>query len=234
MFGSTIENGNSSGSGLLIANNRDCGVIVTNRHVVDPVYFGSAKNVIAARYDVSLASEEDWHEAKVAAIHNDLDLAILVVKRRFGAKGAVRVASLHVIEQGDEVVALGNPDGIDFVTTEGIVSKLSDDGLVTTCPINPGNSGGPLISRNKGTVVAFNTWTRVDLQNFNGAVLAERVLRRKTPPDDSRPKGHSIAKMFHAAKDTWLSDPEDSSWEWYAEQEQVAELLATIPIEKPN
>ena len=234
LFGSTVNSGGGTGSGLLIANDRDLGIIVTNRHVVDAVFAGAAENVIAVRCEISLASEDEWYEAKVAAIHKDLDLAILTVRKRFASKGAVRVASFHSIEQGDEVVALGNPEGIDFVTTEGIVSKIGNDTLATTAPINPGNSGGPLILKNRGAVIAFNTGTLVDLQNFNISILAERVLRRSTPADDSPPVLHPKAILFWVAKNAWKSSTPSSSWNWYADQEQVIDLLSTVPLEKPK
>lgn len=236
-LGSTVTEGGVSGSGLLIVNDRDLGIIVTNRHVIDPLYSGSTDNVIAALYEVSLASEVEWHEARVVAIHKELDLALLILRKRFPSRGAVQIATHDVIEQGDEVVALGNPMGVDFVTTERIVSKSDDSMILTTCPINPGNSGGPLILKNRGLVAGFNTITWVDLQNVNGAIIAERVFPRGMIAAQQSNQGSSLRvvllnsiQRFLSGLFRDLSSNESDPWDWVAEREQVLELLDQVPI----
>lgn len=240
-LGSTVTEGGGSGSGLLVVNDRDLGIIVTNRHVVDPLYSGFTDNVIAADYEVSLASEEEWHAARVVAIHKELDLALLILRKRFRSRGAVQIATQGVIEQGDEVVALGNPLGIDFVTTEGIVSKSDETGILTTCPINPGNSGGPLILKNRGLVAGFNTLGSIGLQNFNGAIIAERVFPRSMIAAQRPSQGGSLRVVLLNAIQRFLSglfrDPSSDKsdpWDWVAEREQVLELLDQVPIVHPN
>jgi S1-C subfamily serine protease len=62
---------------------------------------------------------------------------------------------------GEEVIAIGNPLGLQFSVTEGIVSavrKVGEDGkgyIQTDTPLNPGNSGGPLINK-KGEIIGIN------------------------------------------------------------------------------
>jgi putative serine protease PepD len=78
---------------------------------------------------------------------------------------------------GEEVVAIGNPIGLDQTMTRGIVSGLnrvlpgiSDQPLIQTdAPINPGNSGGPLFDR-CGNVIGINTFISEDAQSIGFAV----------------------------------------------------------------
>jgi putative serine protease PepD len=98
---------------------------------------------------------------------------------RLGDSAALRV--------GDEVVAIGNPMGLEQTMTRGIVSGLnrtlpgiSDEPMIQTdAPINPGNSGGPLVDR-CGQVIGLNTLISEDAQSIGFAVpinAAKSVLR---------------------------------------------------------
>ena len=71
------------------------------------------------------------------------------------------------VRVGDQVVAIGNPFGLDRTATAGIVSALQrlitapnrftiDHVIQTDAPINPGNSGGPLLNA-RGQVIGVNT-----------------------------------------------------------------------------
>lgn len=88
-----------SGSGILLANDRTRGVILTNRHVIDPMYTGNASNVNWLAVQAKLASESDWYPARIVAIHRSLDMALVVVERPFRSKGAVRVANHRLLQQ---------------------------------------------------------------------------------------------------------------------------------------
>jgi serine protease Do len=93
------------------------------------------------------------------------------------------------LRPGEEVVAIGNPLGLDQTITRGIVSginrilpetplSLSEPLIQTDTPINPGNSGGPLLNR-CGEVIGINTAILPDAQNIGFAVpinLAKNIL----------------------------------------------------------
>lgn len=224
------------GSGILLANDRTQGVILTNRHVIDPVYAGAASNLNSLAVRVRLASEKDWHVAKIAAIHRTLDLALIAVDLPFSSKGAVRVASHLRLQQGEPVVALGNPLGIDFVTTQGIISKIATDGVLTSCPISPGNSGGPLILQRYGLVAGINTFAYTEGQNLNGAVLAEWGVRRYPPASgEAKPVKRSRGLLAQVVEGVvrqlvTQSPPADDCWDWWGDRQQVTSLLAMVPV----
>lgn len=155
------------GSGVLIEKD---GQVLTNAHVVDG----------AASLSVTLDSG-DRLPARAIGIDAVLDLALL----RIESKGGLPVAKLGdsaTLKVGDEVVAIGNPIGLDQTMTRGIVSGLnrilpgvSDQPMIQTdAPINPGNSGGPLVDR-CGHVVGINTFISEDAQSIGFAVPVNAV-----------------------------------------------------------
>jgi S1-C subfamily serine protease len=160
------------GSGVIIE--RD-GQILTNAHVVDG----------AASLSVTLDSGSKA-TAKVMGLDPVLDLALLRVEAS-GPLPTARLGDSSGVKVGDEVVAIGNPIGLDQTMTRGIVSGLnrtlpgiSDEPMIQTdAPINPGNSGGPLVDR-CGQVIGINTLISEDAQSIGFAVpinAAKSVLR---------------------------------------------------------
>ena len=159
------------GSGLII----DKAEVLTNAHVVDG----------AASLSVTLDSG-----AKVTARVLGLDAVLDIALLRLEGPGALPVAQLgdsSSVKVGDEVVAIGNPLGLDQTMTRGIVSGLnrmlpgiSDEPMIQTdAPINPGNSGGPLVDR-CGHVVGINTLISEDAQSIGFAIpinAARSLLR---------------------------------------------------------
>jgi S1-C subfamily serine protease len=160
------------GSGFII--DRD-GQLLTNAHVIDG----------AASLTVTLDSGTKA-PARVLGMDTVTDLALL----RLEATSPLPVtrlgdsAALHV---GDEVIAIGNPMGLEQTMTRGIVSGLNRvlPGLAeqpmiqTDAPINPGNSGGPLLDR-CGTVVGINTFISEEANSIGFALPineAKAVLR---------------------------------------------------------
>ncbi len=160
------------GSGVIIE--RD-GQILTNAHVVDG----------AASLTITL---DNGHKVpgRVLGLDTVLDLALVRVETT-GPLPAARLGDSASIKVGDEVVAIGNPIGLDQTMTRGIVSGLnrvlpgvSDEAMIQTdAPINPGNSGGPLVDR-CGQVIGINTLISEDAQSIGFAVpinAARNVLR---------------------------------------------------------
>ena len=160
------------GSGVVIE--RD-GHVLTNAHVVDG----------AASLSVTLDTRERV-PARILGLDPVLDLALLRLESP-ASLTAAKLGDSATLKVGDEVVAIGNPIGLDQTMTRGIVSGLnrllpgiSDQPMIQTdAPINPGNSGGPLVDR-CGNVVGINTFISEDAQSIGFAVpvnAAKSVLR---------------------------------------------------------
>jgi len=138
----------SLGSGFII---RSDGYILTNNHVVD-----GADDII-----VRMSDRREF-KAKLVGRDKATDVALL----KIDAEGlpAARIGSSRNLKVGQWVIAIGEPFGLDYTVTHGIVSakgrSLPDESYVpfiqTDVPINPGNSGGPLINM-KGEVVGINS-----------------------------------------------------------------------------
>ncbi|MCD8554899.1 Do family serine endopeptidase [Seleniivibrio sp.] len=140
----------SLGSGFIIENN---GLIVTNNHVIE----GASEIIVKL-------NDEHKFPAKVVGRDPLTDLALIKID-----PGSVKLSSLSLgdsnkAEIGDWVIAIGNPLGLEWTVTAGIISAKGrelgsspyDNFMQTDASINPGNSGGPLINMD-GQVVAINT-----------------------------------------------------------------------------
>jgi len=148
----------SAGSGIIIAQNDDELLIVTNNHVVE----GSSS------LTVSFIDEESI-EAHVKGTDATKDLAVIAV-----AKDSISDTTLEKIavaqmgdskklQVGEPAIAIGNALGYGQSVTTGIVSAVDrrlegfDSNLIQTdAAINPGNSGGALLNAN-GEVIGINT-----------------------------------------------------------------------------
>ncbi len=158
------------GSGIIVSKN---GYILTNQHI--------AQNV-GSKVSVTLHDGKTC-DGRVVWNEENIDLAIIKVNER-----NLPVASMGNSEGifvGDDVIAIGNPLGIEFqgTTTKGIISGLDrtfmfeEDGekifmeslIQTDASINPGNSGGPLIDVD-GNVVGVNTVKLTDAEGIGFAV----------------------------------------------------------------
>lgn len=138
----------SLGSGFIIDGS---GYILTNAHVV-------AK---ADEITVKLMDKRSF-KAKVVGSDARTDVALLKIESTGLPK--VTLGDSNKLRQGEWVVAIGQPFGLDNTVTAGIVSakgrNLPDENFVpfiqTDVAINPGNSGGPLFNM-AGEVVGINS-----------------------------------------------------------------------------
>lgn len=164
----------SLGTGIAIARDGEKVLIVTNRHVVPGRNRGKT-------CEISTVSNIDL-QGRIVAFPNDrnVDLALLIVNdpKEF-IKPYTGIGDYRRVVQGEEVIAIGHPEGLDYTVTNGIVSALRQGMLIqTNAAINPGNSGGPLIDRN-GRLIGINTAILRDSQGLGFALRADFVLKRK-------------------------------------------------------
>ncbi len=158
-FGQTYEyESEGSGSGIIIGENDEELLIVTNNHVV-----ADADTVTVAFID------DQVYEAKVKGTDSDSDLAIIVVDLEdlsADTLSQIKIATIgnsDELKVGEQVVAIGNALGYGQSVTTGIVSakdRTNDTNstplIQTDAAINPGNSGGALLNM-KGEVIGINS-----------------------------------------------------------------------------
>lgn len=109
--------GSSTGSGVIITSN---GEIVTNNHVVS----GASQIKVTTNNGKS-------YSAKVVGTDSKKDLALIKLENAAGLKAATLGDSAGV-QVGDEVVAIGSPEGLSGTVTSGIISALDRDVTVST------------------------------------------------------------------------------------------------------
>jgi serine protease Do len=136
-----------TGSGVIITPD---GYILTNNHVA-----GQASEIRVRLYD--------GREFKARRIGVDAETDLALVKIDAQNLPYATLGDSSKLEQGEWVIALGSPFGLEQTMTAGIVSATGrqfggtyDNYIQTDASINPGNSGGPLISMN-GEVIGINT-----------------------------------------------------------------------------
>ena len=154
---------NGQGSGAII---RDNGYIVTNLHVVSG----------ASRIRV-LTHDGITHDAKWIGANSAADVAVLKID---GDYKELDFGDSDIVKVGEKVIALGNPGGLDFSVTEGIVSavhRTDRNGvqyIQTDVPINPGNSGGPLVDKNS-RIIGINNWKIAGFEGLGFAIESNIV-----------------------------------------------------------
>jgi S1-C subfamily serine protease len=157
--GLTFKNGmayydNTIGTGFFIDDN---GYLLTNHHViadiVNPKFSGAASLYVTMRDD-----PDTEIPATVVGYDKVFDIALLRIPKK-NSKHLVIGRSLDM-KIGDKVYTIGNPFGISYVVTSGIMGNKEIEffqlgkGFQIDAAINPGNSGGPLIDE-KGQVIGI-------------------------------------------------------------------------------
>jgi serine protease Do len=154
-LGTVVAQQRSSGSGILVTSD---GFIVTNSHVVQ----GARHLWVRLNKDVPNVPSH-LQDATLVGMDPQTDLA--VVKINLNGLPSLKFADSSQLNQGQIVLAFGNPLGLENSVSMGVVSAVDrqldpDSPLVyiqTDTAINPGNSGGPLVNT-AGEVVGVNTF----------------------------------------------------------------------------
>jgi serine protease Do len=154
----------SSGSGVIVDPE---GYIVTNAHVV------RMARQVQVLLPLPLASRAALKSvmkpagklmpARVVGVDRETDIAVLKVEQ--SGLPALRFGDSEALRQGQIVLALGSPFGLENSVTMGVVSSVArqirpDHPMIyiqTDASINPGNSGGPLVDT-EGVIAGVNTF----------------------------------------------------------------------------
>ncbi len=133
----------------------DDGHVVTNNHVIEGASGATVQLADGRSFQAALVGRDAMH-----------DLAVLQIAGK-DLPAALPLGESSTLQVGQQVLAIGNPFGLDWTLTTGIVSALDRDlpgdngprmgGLIQTdAAINPGNSGGPLLD-SRGRLIGVNT-----------------------------------------------------------------------------
>lgn len=143
----TVRTDVAQGTGFII--DKD-GYVVTNAHVLSG---GRIVDVIDY--------EQDIIHAELVGYDSKLDIALLKIPER---DYRLKLANSDDVQIGEKVIAIGNPLGLQFSVSQGIVSAVHRKGangldiyIQTDAALNPGNSGGPLINT-EGRVIGINNF----------------------------------------------------------------------------
>ena len=147
----TIPRG--TGSGIIWD---EAGHVITNYHVIAGASAATVRLNDGRDYPATLVGASQFH-----------DIAVLKIRVPSNPPPPLPLGTSHDLKVGQQVYAIGNPFGLDWTLTTGIVSALDrsiddDNGntiehlIQTDAPINPGNSGGPLID-SAGRLIGMNS-----------------------------------------------------------------------------
>jgi len=134
----------------------DLGHVVTNNHVIEGASEATVRLNDGRSYSAVLIGASPAH-----------DLAVLRINVAFDRPPPVPVGTSGDLKVGQKVFAIGNPFGLDYTLTSGLVSALDrslteaagvtiEHLIQTDAAINPGNSGGPLLD-SAGRLIGINT-----------------------------------------------------------------------------
>ncbi len=147
------------GTGFFVTDN---GQVATNLHVI------AGGGVLT----VKLSDGTIYKVKRVVAVDADRDLALIEIdpKRKVPT---VPLGNSDAVVPGEAVVAIGNPIGLDFTVSDGLISSVRpmDDDIILqiSAPISQGSSGGPLFN-NFGQVIGVATLVSSEGQNLNFGV----------------------------------------------------------------
>lgn len=166
----TIKTDISQGTGFILTED---GYVVTNQHVIN-----GARSAGVFTYDTQM------HQVRLIGTNQELDIALLKIDGNFEN---AKLGDSDDVKIGEKVIAIGNPLGLEFTLTEGIISARDRTGanelpyyFQIDVPLNPGNSGGPLINT-KGKVIGINNFK---VQGAEGLGFALEINEAKKAIND--------------------------------------------------
>jgi hypothetical protein len=201
----------AQGTGFVVSAN---GVIVTNYHVI------ATGNVAVVKFPDGTVLTVDG----VLAADKVRDLAIIKIHGK--SFRTLTLGNSDHIQVGEEVVAIGNPLGLELTVSNGILSAVRTDKeeggklLQVTAPISPGSSGGPLFNM-AGEVIGITTLFLKGGENLNFSIPindAKRLLSNQPT---------KLQNLPNEAEETSKDTSEEPHVEATPAQEQICNERAT-------
>ena len=168
--------------------NSDGGCTGTGFFALEPDIIATCYHVVNGATSITV-KDSSGNEYKIEGIidySESLDIAIL----KSSKKGKMLNLDANLPSPGTNIYPLGNPMGLNFSFTNGMVSQIQNIGgtniIQFSAPVSPGNSGGPLLSDN-GKVLGIVSSYFTKGQNLNFAVpvaMLYTLNKTKTPKFD--------------------------------------------------
>lgn len=166
----TIRTNSGQGTGFIVDSE---GYIVTNAHVLADSQGNLASGIQA------ITSDGNARTATFIGYNGDFDIALLKIS---GTWDELEFGDSNNVQVGEKVIAIGNPLGLQFSVSQGIVSAIHRTGangidayIQTDAALNPGNSGGPLINV-EGKVIGINNFKIGGGENLGFALESNYIV----------------------------------------------------------
>lgn len=157
------------GSGFFIDSK---GSIITNHHVIEGAYSATIKTSTGKEYSVHgiIAKDADADIIKLSVNITDSNISFLKL-------------STSIPAEGQDVIVIGNPLGLESSVSTGIISSVRDIPdfgkiLQITAAVSAGSSGSPVLNSN-GEVIGIATFIFTEGQALNFAIPSEKILTLK-------------------------------------------------------
>ncbi len=154
----------SQGSGFIISSD---GYVITNAHVLS-----GGKLIRVLTYE-----GQNWIPGELVGYDETMDIAIIKIPDK--NYDSLEFEDSSKLQVGEKAIAIGNPLGLSFSVSEGIISALKREGpnnvpayIQIDVPLNRGNSGGPLVSK-RGKVIGINNFKLQNSENLGFALESD-------------------------------------------------------------
>jgi serine protease Do len=213
------------GSGVIISPD---GYIVTNNHVID-----GATEIRVTMNDRRILP------AKLIGTDPLTDLAVVKIDAKDLPN--ISMGDSTKLRAGQTVLAFGNPFGLRFTVTRGIVSALNrpnpdvsdrrkpGEFIQTDAAINPGNSGGPLVDA-RGEVIGINTFLISPSGSFSGAGFAIPTQIVKPTIDALIRDG----KVEHGYMGVGITDVTPENAKFFEVTDNLGALVSQVEPDSPG
>jgi serine protease Do len=209
------QNSTSQGSGVIIDKS---GYLLTNEHVV------GAAHEAGKQITVTLTDGRKLNGTVIGADHMT-DVAL--VKVEGNDLPAAQIGTVRGLVPGQLAIALGNPFGLRFTVTHGVVSALGrpiqgpegriySDLIQHDALINPGNSGGALVDIH-GKLIGINTLIDSRAQGIGFAIPIDTALRMADE-----------LKRYGKVKRSWLGLVTDTNNAFYVRRYGIADAQGVV------
>lgn len=205
-----VLNGAGRGSGFIID---PSGLAVTNNHVVTG----------AALVKVRIAGEDEWRNARLVAVSECSDLAVIDID---GDGFPYLDWNKDAIDVGQEIYVAGFPLGDpEYTLTKGVISKAKANGETSWASVDsvieydanalPGNSGGPVLDPNASVIGIHYAGNRTTRQSFGiSRDIAKSVideLKAGENIDSLGINGQAVASEDGSVTGIWVSSVQSGS-----------------------